>query len=48
MKKSNQTRQKLLLSKESLRRLSAKDLRQVMGASDTCTGPTADCTYECN
>jgi hypothetical protein len=55
MKKSTkQMRQKLLLSKETLRPMSAKELRQVMGASVSCVscdtlcgGPTADCTYEC-
>jgi hypothetical protein len=50
-KPSKQIRQKLSLNKETLRLMSAKELRHVRGASisdDTlCGGPTADCTYEC-
>lgn len=46
-KPSKQPLQKLSLKKETLRLMSAKELRQVIGASESGGGPTADCTYEC-
>jgi hypothetical protein len=44
-KQPNQPRKKMSLSKETLRHMTALELKQVIGAS--VGGPTAECTGTC-